>query len=97
MERTDFLKYGGLQGSHTVPSSKLARAIGISPRYLLQIGAKLRDEGLVAVTHGVAGGYKISKHPAEIICLIEHKPCIPVLHRFKAKDSLMRLTLHIVI
>ena len=68
--------------SHTIPSSKLARAIGISPRYLLQIGAKLRDAGLVAVTYGVAGGYKISKHPAEIslleiICLMEHKPCFP--------------------
>ena len=68
--------------SHTIPSSKLSRAIGISPRYLLQIGAKLRDAGLVAVTYGVAGGYKISKHPAEIslldiICLMEHKPCFP--------------------
>ena len=41
--------------SGAVSSSKLARAIGVSPRYLPQIGARLRDAGFVSVSFGAAG------------------------------------------
>ena len=54
----------------SVPSSKLAKMIGVSTRYLLQIGARLRDAGLVTVTYGSAGGYKLSLPPEEI-CLLD--------------------------
>ena len=50
----------------TVPSSKLSAAIGVSPRYLLQIGAKLRDAGLISVTYGTTGGYSLVKAPEKI-------------------------------
>lgn len=53
-----------------VPLSKLARIIGVSTRYLLQIGARLRDAGLVTVTYGSSGGYKLSLPPEEI-CLLD--------------------------
>ena len=43
-----------------VSSSKLARMIGVSTRYLLQIGARLRDAGMITVTYGSSGGYKLS-------------------------------------
>lgn len=52
--------------ARTVPSSKLAAAIGVSPRYLLQIGAKLRDAGLISVTYGTTGGYTLVKAPEKI-------------------------------
>lgn len=42
-------------------SSKLAGILGISPRYLLQIGAKLQKAGLVEVALGAAGGYSLGK------------------------------------
>ena len=54
------------RASGAVSSSKLARAIGVSPRYLLQIGARLRDAGFVHVGHGPAGGYQLSRPPAKI-------------------------------
>lgn len=50
----------------TVPSSKLAAAIGVSARYLLQIGAKLRDAGLIATTYGSTGGFSLLRSPQEI-------------------------------
>lgn len=50
----------------TVPSSKLSAVIGVSPRYLLQIGAKLRDAGLISVTYGTTGGYSLVKAPERI-------------------------------
>ena len=53
-----------------VSSSKLAKMIGVSTRYLLQIGARLRDAGLVTVTYGSSGGYKLSLPPEEI-CLLD--------------------------
>ena len=53
-----------------VSSSKLAKMIGVSTRYLLQIGARLRDAGLVTVTSGSSGGYKLSLPPEEI-CLLD--------------------------
>ena len=55
--------------SGAVSSSKLARAIGVSPRYLLQIGARLRDAGFVSVSLGTAGGYRLSRLPGEISLL----------------------------
>ena len=53
-----------------VPSSNLSRMIGVSTRYLLQSGARLRDAGMVTVTYGSAGGYKLSLPPEEI-CLLD--------------------------
>lgn len=69
--------------ARTVPSSKLSAAIGVSPRYLLQIGAKLRDAKLITVSYGTAGGYTLAKHPEEIslfeiISLMEGKTHIKI-------------------
>jgi len=49
-----------------VSSSKLSRVIKVSPRYLLQIGAKLRDAGLISTTNGPIGGYSLIKPPEQI-------------------------------
>ena len=67
------------KAAHTVPSSKLSKAIGVSSRYLLQIGARLRDAGFITVSHGPKGGYTLSKGPEEItlleiINLMERRP-----------------------
>ena len=50
----------------TVSSSKLAAAIGVSHRYLLQISAKLRAAGFIQAAHGPSGGLVLIKHPDEI-------------------------------
>ena len=50
----------------TVSSSKLATAIGVSHRYLLQISAKLRAAGFIQAAHGPSGGLKLVKDPDEI-------------------------------
>ena len=50
----------------TVSSSKLAAAIGVSHRYLLQISAKLRAAGFIRAAHGSSGGLVLIKHPDEI-------------------------------
>ena len=50
----------------TVSSSKLAAAIGVSHRYLLQISAKLRAAGFIRAAHGPSGGLKLVKDPEEI-------------------------------
>ena len=50
----------------TVSSSKLAVAIGVSHRYLLQISAKLRATGFIRAAHGSSGGLVLIKHPDEI-------------------------------
>lgn len=47
------------KASKTISSSKLAAAIGVSPRYLLQISAKLRDAGFIEVTYGGNGGFSL--------------------------------------
>ena len=57
------------KASGAVSSSQLARTIGVSPRYLLQIGARLRDAGFVSVSFGAAGGYRLSRLPGEITLL----------------------------
>ena len=50
----------------TVSSSKLAAAIGVSHRYLLQISTKLRAAGFIRAAHGPSGGLVLIKHPDEI-------------------------------
>ena len=50
----------------TVSSSKLAAAIGVSHRYLLQISAKLRAAGFIRAAHGPSGGLKLDNAPEEI-------------------------------
>ena len=50
----------------TVSSSKLAAAIDVSHRYLLQISAKLRAAGFIRAAHGPSGGLKLDKAPEEI-------------------------------
>lgn len=54
----------------TVSSSKLSKEIGVSSRYLLQIGAKLRDAGLIIVNYGPSGGYGLAQ-PAKEISLLD--------------------------
>ena len=49
-----------------LPSSKLSREVGVSPRYLLSIGAKLRDSGLIKASHGANGGFALERPPEEI-------------------------------
>ena len=50
----------------TVSSSKMAAAIGVSHRYLLQISAKLRAAGFIQAAHGPSGGLALDKAPEEI-------------------------------
>ena len=50
----------------TVSSSRLAAAIGVSHRYLLQISTKLRAAGFIRAAHGPSGGLVLIKHPDEI-------------------------------
>ena len=50
----------------TVSSSKLAAAIDVSHRYLLQISAKLRAAGFIRAAHGPSGGLALDKAPEEI-------------------------------
>ena len=50
----------------TVSSSKLAAAIDVSHRYLLQISAKLRAAGFIRAVHGPSGGLKLVRNPDEI-------------------------------
>ena len=54
------------RASGAVSSSKLPELLAVSPRYLLQIGARLRDAGFVHVGHGPAGGYQLSRPSAKI-------------------------------
>lgn len=49
-----------------IPSNKLSQEIGVSSRYLLQIGSKLKAAGLIETHHGSTGGYTLAKSPSEI-------------------------------
>ena len=49
-----------------LPSSVLSREVGVSPRYMLNIGAKLRDSGLIKASYGVKGGFALCRPPEEI-------------------------------
>ena len=46
------------KAGQTVSSSKLAAAIGVSHRYLLQLRPKLRADGLMRPASGPSGGRK---------------------------------------
>ena len=50
----------------TVSSSKLAAAMGVSHRYLLQISTKLRAAGFIRAAHGPSGGLNLDKAPEKI-------------------------------
>lgn len=54
------------KSKQVVSSSKLSKVIRVSPRYLLQIGAKLRDAGLISTTNGPTGGYSLITPPKQI-------------------------------
>lgn len=67
------------QNNGVTPASRLSAAVGVSPRYLLQIGAKLRDAGFITVTHGPSGGYALRQAPGsislyDIILAMENPP-----------------------
>lgn len=49
-----------------VSSGRLSKIIQVSPRYLLQIGAKLRDADLISTINGPTGGYSLIKPPEQI-------------------------------
>lgn len=89
------------RASGAVSSSKLARTIGVSPRYLLQIGARLRDAGFVYVGYGPAGGYQLSRPPAKIslmdvIMAVNRKENVSVLpDKRRSKEDFHILELHI--
>ena len=59
------------RASGAVSSSKLGRTIGVSPRYLLQIGAKLREAGMIETTYGPNGGLVLVK-PVAVFIWIYH-------------------------
>ena len=54
------------KNNHVVSSKKLADVIKVSPRYLLQISSKLRDAGVIRVTHGSNGGIALAQPPKAI-------------------------------
>jgi len=54
------------KSKQVVSSNRLSKIIRVSPRYLLQIGAKLRDVGLISSVNGPTGGYLLNKSPEEI-------------------------------
>jgi len=54
------------KSKQVVSSNRLSNIIQVSPRYLLQIGAKLRDVGLISSVNGPTGGYLLNKSPEEI-------------------------------
>jgi Rrf2 family protein len=51
---------------HHVPRKEIAARQDISPHYLEQLFARLRDAGLIEVVRGRGGGYMLSKRPEEI-------------------------------
>ena len=73
------------KASGAVSSSQLARTIGVSPRYLLQIGAKLREAGMIETTYGPNGGLVLVKPAHEIslydiVTVMEGKSVISKAH-----------------
>ena len=54
------------KNKQVVSSGKLSKVIRVSPRYLLQIGARLRDADLIATVYGPTGGYSLTKSPEQI-------------------------------
>ena len=77
--------------SKTVSSAKLAAAIGVSSRYLLQIGARLRDAGFIEVTHGGNGGFSLIQSATEvslydIVVVMEGR----IIHKPSTKDTVLQ-------
>lgn len=56
-------------GSGSVASAEIARAEGISPKYLEGILAQLKAQGLVLAERGKHGGYRLARDPAELTML----------------------------
>lgn len=52
------------------PSSELSKSLNISQKYILRLGVKLRDAGLIETQTGTEGGYILRK-PARDIALID--------------------------
>ena len=52
--------------NRVVSSKELSKAIEVSPRYLLQICARLRDAHLLSTSYGSTGGFELSLPPARI-------------------------------
>lgn len=51
---------------HPVPRKDIARRQDISPHYMEQLFAKMRDAGLIEAIRGPGGGYLLAKSPEEI-------------------------------
>lgn len=56
-------------GTKYLSSSNLASKIGVSPRYLMMIGSKLHEAGILQVTYGHCGGYRLARSPSDISLL----------------------------
>ena len=87
------------KSSKIISSTKLAEAIGVSPRYLLQIGAKLRDSDLITTTYGSAGVYALTKPPKaislfDIIIVMEER--VKVNQRNDEEESLKQVEFKII-
>lgn len=87
------------KSAQTVSSSKLAASVGVSSRYLLQVGAKLRDAELITTTHGSAGGYALTKPPKaislfDIILVMEER--VKINQRNGSEESLAQTKFEIL-
>lgn len=58
--------YLATQGERVVSSKEIAHAMHIPRKYLIQIGADLREMGIVAIHAGRYGGYSLADTPAQI-------------------------------
>ena len=65
------------KASGAVSSSQLARTIGVSPRYLLQIGARLRDAGFVSVSFGCDYCYGRENGSVRMSIMYKRKAGVP--------------------
>ena len=54
------------KSSNLVSSAELAKAIGVSSRYLLQIASKLKQAGLILSTYGPNGGLSLARPASEM-------------------------------
>ena len=59
--------YLTLKKPETVSSNKVATNMGIPRQYLIQIGAVLREAGLIHTHAGKHGGYSLAKEPEQIL------------------------------
>ncbi len=51
---------------HPVTNSDLNKRLGVSPSYLMKITRRLVVAEIIMSTHGVGGGYVLSRNPSEI-------------------------------